>query len=142
MKKLKIAFWIVFIGFFALLVYQNLEFFSATHSLKINLGIYERQTPEMTTGAIMASFVGVSVLVMLIFYLASRYEIFRANKTIKSLTHTLDESSEMITNLKKELEMQQQGETMPAGPADETLDVPVSEAPADTESDTNTAPTA
>lgn len=141
MKKLKYAFWIIFIAFFAVLIYQNLEFFSATYSLRINLGIYERETPAMTTGAIMASFVGISVLIMLTFYLASRYEIFRAKKTIKSLTHTLDESSEMITSLKKELEIQQPGETMAAsGPVDETLDVPASEVPAET--DTDTAPSA
>ena len=118
MKKLKFAFWLILIGFFALLIYQNLEFFSETYSIKINLGIYQRQTPEMTHGAIMASFVGVAVLIMLIFYFSSKYENYRAKKTIKSLTHTLDESAEMISNLKKELETQQQDGFVP--PTDET----------------------
>lgn len=114
MKKLKFAFWLSLIGFFALLIYQNLDFFSARYSLQVNLGFYNRQTPQMTNGAIMASFVGISILVMLIFYLSSRFETYRAKKTIRSLTRTLDESAEMISNLKQELEMRQQGETASA----------------------------
>ncbi len=113
MKKLKFAFWLLLIAFLALLIYENLEFFSATYALKIDLGFYHRDFPPMTHGAIVASFVGIAVLIMLLFYLSSRYETYRAKKTIKSLTHTLDESTEMISSLKLRLEGQLADESQP-----------------------------
>ena len=106
MKKLKFVVWLLLIGLFALLIYQNLDFFSTTYSMKIDLGFYSQQTPAITNGVIIAFFVGASVLIMLIYYLSSRYENFRARKMIKRLTRTLDESSALINSLKSELEPQ------------------------------------
>jgi hypothetical protein len=113
MKKLKFVFWLVFVGFFALLVYQNLGFFLAKNTLQINLGIYQRSTPELTNGGIIAGFVGIGVFVMLVFYFSSRYTVYKANKAIRELKSNLDERTSAIAGLKQELESLKQG--IPSG---------------------------
>jgi uncharacterized membrane protein YciS (DUF1049 family) len=109
MKKLKFVFWLVFVGFFALLVYQNLGFFSARNSLQINLGAYQRSTPELTNGVIIAGFVGIGVFIMLVLYFSSRYTVYKANKTIKVLNGKLEDCTSAITGLKEEMEAIKQG---------------------------------
>jgi hypothetical protein len=104
MKKLKFVFWLVFVGFFALLVYQNLDYFSARNVLGINLGIYQRSTPELTNGVIIAGFVGIGVFIMLIYYFSSRYTVYKGKKTIKELQNNLENRSSAIASLKEELE--------------------------------------
>ena len=121
MKKLKFVFWLVFVGFFALLVYQNLGYFSAMNSLQINLGVYQRSTPELTNGVIIAAFVGIGIFIMLIFYFSSRYSVYKANKTIKELKKSLDERTSTLAGLKEELGALKQG----ALPARESLEEPV-----------------
>lgn len=103
MKKLKYVFWLIFFGFFALLVWQNLEFFSAKNSLHIDLGIYQRTTPMLANGVIIAGFVGIGVLVTLVFYFASKFGVYRANKTIKELRSSLEERTSTLAELKNEL---------------------------------------
>jgi hypothetical protein len=103
MKKLKYLFWLIFIGFFVLLVYQNIDFFSAKNSLHLDLGIYQRTTPMWTNGAIIGGFVGIAVLIMLIFYFSSRFAVYKANKTIKALKGTLDERTSTLGDLKNEM---------------------------------------
>jgi uncharacterized membrane protein len=105
MKKLKYMFWLILIGFLVVLVYQNLAFFSSLHSLHINLGFYERSTPELATGAIIAIFVGLSVLLMMMLYFSSRFESYRAKRTIKELESGMEESADTISKLTAELEM-------------------------------------
>lgn len=109
MKKLKYLFWLIIVIFLGLLVYQNLAFFTAKQRLSINLGIYEKTTPELTVGAIIAIFVGLSVLIMMFFYLLSRYETYRAKKTIKALRNSIEESSGTIATLKQEVELIKSG---------------------------------
>ena len=109
MKKLKYVFWLIFLGFFALLVYQNMEFFSARNSLHIDLGLYQRTTPMLTNGVIIAGFVGIGVFVTLIFYFASKFGVYRANKTIKELRNSIDERSSTLADLKNELESLKSG---------------------------------
>jgi hypothetical protein len=113
MKKLKFVFWLVFVGFFALLVYQNFGFFMAKNTLQINLGIYHRSTPELTNGGIIAGFVGIGVFIMLVFYFSSRYAVYKANKMIKELRINLDDRTSAIAGLKQELESLKQG--IPSG---------------------------
>lgn len=105
MKKLKYMFWLILIGFLGVLVYQNMAFFSGLHSLQINLGFYENRTPELATGAIIALFVGLSVLLMMMLYFASRFESYRAKKTIKELKAGMEESADTISKLTAEVEM-------------------------------------
>lgn len=102
-------FWLMLVVFIGLLVYQNLGFFSSKHILHINLGFYERSTPELATGAIIAIFVGISVLLMMMLYFASRYEGYRAKKTIKELRAGMEESADTISKLNQEMDMLKSG---------------------------------
>lgn len=109
MKKLKFVFWLLFIGFFGLLVYQNLGFFSAKNSLQINLGVYQRSTPELANGVIIAGFVGIGVFIMLLLYFSSRYTAYKANKIIRELKNDIEDRTSAIASLKGELEALRQG---------------------------------
>lgn len=102
-------FWFILIGFLVVLVYQNLAFFSSLHSLHINLGFYEKTTPELATGAIIAIFVGLGVLLMMMLYFSSRFESYRAKKTIKELRAGMEESADTISKLTAEVEMLKSG---------------------------------
>ncbi len=129
MKKLKFVFWLIFVGFFALLVYQNLDYFSAINSLQINLWVYQRSTPELTNGVIIAAFVGIGVFIMLIFYFSSRYGVYKANKTIKELKKSLDERTSTLAGLKEEMESIKQG-ALPARESTEEAEEPENKAEA------------
>ncbi|MGD9365673.1 MAG: hypothetical protein PVH87_08260 [Desulfobacteraceae bacterium] len=119
MKKLKYAFWFLLVVFFGLLVYQNLPYFTAKHSLQINLGIYQKNTPDLANGAIIAIFVGISVLIMMVFYFASRYESYRAKKAIKELRSGIEDSTNTISYLKQEVEQLKSGGAPPVIEAQE-----------------------
>lgn len=121
-------FWFILIAFLVVLIYQNLGFFSSLHSLRINLGFYERSTPELATGAIIAIFVGVGVLLMLILYFASRFENYRARKTIKGLMAGMEESADTISKLTAEVEMLKGG-----GDVESSTETPENEADAQDE---------
>jgi hypothetical protein len=117
MKKLKLVLWVVLIGFLGLVVYQNYPFFTETNVLKINLIFYQVQTPAMTNGAIIASFVGVGVLIMLLFYCSSRYEGYRSKKTIAQLEQTIESRSGEMAELKRQVDLlKQPPEAAPALP--------------------------
>lgn len=116
MKKLKYLFWITLVVFIGLLVYQNLGFFSSKHILRINLLFYESSTPELATGAIIAIFVGISVLIMMMLYFTSRYEVYRAKKTIKELRAGMEESAGTISKLNQEVEMLKSGDQFGPSP--------------------------
>jgi uncharacterized membrane protein YciS (DUF1049 family) len=109
MKKLKFVFWLVFVGFFALLVSQNLEFFSAKNSLQLNLWFRQYATQPLTNGVIIAGFVGIGVFIMLLMYFSSRYTVYKAKKTIKELKSNLEDRTSAIAGLKEELEALKQG---------------------------------
>lgn len=109
MKKLKFVFWLLFIVFFGLLVYQNIGYFSEKNILEINLGVYHKSTPELTNGVIIAGFVGIGVFIMLLMYFSSRYAVYKANKTIKELKSNLEDRTSAIDGLKEELEALKQG---------------------------------
>ena len=47
MKKVKTAIWVIIIGFVAILIFQNQEFFMAGQSLAFNLLFADYKTPEI-----------------------------------------------------------------------------------------------
>lgn len=103
MKKLKYLLWLIIVGFFALLVYQNIDFFSATNSLHIDLWIYQRTTPLLANGAIIAGFVGIGVFITFIYYFTSKIAVYKANKTIRELRSTLDKRTSDLADLKNQM---------------------------------------
>jgi uncharacterized membrane protein YciS (DUF1049 family) len=117
MKKLKYVFWLLLIAFFGVIIYQNWDYVTTVNdSLKLNLFVYNKPIPPLTNGAIIAICVGVGVLITMLFYLASRYEAYRAKKTIKTLRSSMEESKKSISELKQEVELLKGGS--PALPTD------------------------
>lgn len=116
MKKLKYAFWLIVIAFIAVVISQNWEYVTTPHVLKLNLFIYNKLIPPLTNGAIIAICVGIGVMIMMLFYFASRYENYRANKTIKALRLAMEESQKSISHLQQEVELLKGGS--PVSPAE------------------------
>ena len=116
MKKLKYAFWLIIIAFFGVVIAQNWDYITAENSLKLNLYVYNKPIPPLTNGAIIAICVGTGVMVMMLFYFASRYEAYRAKKTIKSLRSGIEESQKSISDLQQEVVLLKGGS--PATPND------------------------
>jgi uncharacterized membrane protein YciS (DUF1049 family) len=113
MKKLKYAVWLLLIAFFGVIIAQNWDYITTENSLKLNLFIYNEPIPPLTNGAIIAICVGVSVMIMMLFYFASRYEAYRAKKTIKALRNGMEESQKSIADLKQEVELLKGGTPAP-----------------------------
>ncbi len=105
MKKFKYAFWLIVMAFFGVIIAQNWDYVTTPINLKLNLFVYNEPVPPLTNGAIIAICVGVSVLIMMLFYFASRYETYRAQKTIKALRLGMEESQKSISLLQQEVEV-------------------------------------
>jgi uncharacterized membrane protein YciS (DUF1049 family) len=115
MKKLKYLFWLLLIAFFGVVIYQNWDYVTfVNENLKLNLFVYNKPIPPLTNGAIIAICVGVGVLITMLFYLASRYEAYRAKKAIKTLRNSMEESKKSISDLKREVELLKGGSPAPA----------------------------
>ena len=115
MKKLKYVFWLLLIAFFAVIIYQNWDYVTFVNdNLKLNLFVYNKPIPPLTNGAVIAICVGVGVLITMLFYLSSRYEAYRAKKTIKTLRNSMEESQKSISDLKHEVELLKGGSPAPS----------------------------
>ena len=114
MKKAKIAFWLILIGFIALIAYQNWDFFMSEHRFRLNLFVTEEFSTPKLQNAILFLFFFFSGL--LIAYFITLFERFKSKKTIKMLTAALEMSRKELDALKKEI-LLLKGETPPiAGP--------------------------
>jgi hypothetical protein len=105
MKKLKLVFWLIVIGIFGFIGYQNQEYFLAMHSLVIDIDLkfkhYNYQTPEFYNAV---SFAACFLLGLLISYFSNLFGQFKANMTIKKLNTSNNNHLEKISKLEKELE--------------------------------------
>jgi uncharacterized integral membrane protein len=99
MKKLKLGFWLIIVLFLVLIIYQNQDFFRATHSLSLNLFVAQYYTPEIPTAVFFLAAFLVGLMIAYIFGLLAQY---RAKKTIKNLNSTINSQIEMITSLKQQ----------------------------------------
>jgi heme/copper-type cytochrome/quinol oxidase subunit 1 len=118
MKKAKIAFWLILIGFIVLLAYQNWDFFMSEHRLRLNLFVTEEFSTPKLQNAILFLFFFLAGL--LISYFIALFERFRSKKTIKNLNTTLEMNQKQLDELKKEITLLK-GETPPiTGPPDVT----------------------
>ena len=119
MKKAKIAFWLIIIGFIALLAYQNWDFFMSQHSLKLDLFVTEEFTTSELPNAILFLlffFVG-----LLISYSITLFERFKSKKTIKKLNIAMEKSQKQLDELKSEISLLK-GEEPPIANPDVTKD--------------------
>ena len=117
MKKAKIAFWLILIGFIALIAYQNWDFFMSEHRLRLNLFVTEEFSTPKLQNAILFLFFFFSGL--LIAYFITLFERFKSKKTIKMLNASLEMSRKELDALKKEI-LLLKGETPPIASPDVT----------------------
>ena len=109
MKKARIALWLIIIGFIALIIFQNKEFFLTKHSFGIDLLVFNYRSPEIYSAILFLLFFIVGVLVA---YFFSLFERFKANKTIRALTAANNSLEKMMATLKSDLESFKTGQTM------------------------------
>lgn len=106
MKRTKLVLWIIILGFVALIIFQNKEFFLRKQSLGINLYFVNYHTPELHNAIIFLACFMAGVIVAYFFSLSER---FKSNKMIKDLNSSVDSHLETISALKSELESLKKG---------------------------------
>jgi hypothetical protein len=102
MNKTKGIFWLVVLGIFALLFFQNQSFFLERQTLRLNLfwgGEY--QTPDLPVALFFVIF---SLLGFFIAYFLGLYARFKANQILKGLNAKQRLHLESISNLNAEIE--------------------------------------
>ena len=102
MKKVKIAFWLVLIGFLASLGYQNWDFFMEPHGLRINLLFVKYSAPELPNAILFLVFF---VAGFVISYFITLIERFKSKRTIKTLNNTLETNQKLLDEMKNELQL-------------------------------------
>jgi hypothetical protein len=100
MKKIKIAFWILFFAFLALIIYQNRPFFQAPMSLQVSLGFTEYTTPELQ---IWVFFIAMFFLGILLTYVFSLPAKFKAGKSIRTLNAKVTSQRDELAGLRNEV---------------------------------------
>jgi hypothetical protein len=101
MKKFKIALWLILIILLVLVFFQNKEFLLGKEVLKLNLVVIE----EMQGSLPIAVWLLVALCVGFLFaYFLALLEKFKTGRMIKALKAQNSTQTEMITQLKKELE--------------------------------------
>ena len=108
MKKAKVLLWLIIIGFIALVIYQNKDFFLTRHSFGIDLLVFNYRSPEIYSAILFLLFFIVGLLIAYFFGL---FERFKANKTIKTLTATNSSLEQMLASLKNDLASIKTGQT-------------------------------
>jgi len=116
MKKIKLVFWLILIGFLALLTYQNWDYFMSQHGLRINLFVAEYHTPPLQNAVLLLIFFFAGLLIAYFFTL---FERFKSQRTIKSMTASLEMSEKLLNELKKEIQSLKGEPSAPADTPDE-----------------------
>ena len=101
MKKVKAVLWVIIIGIFGLVVFQNQEFFLAPESLGIDLYFFSYRAPELPTAVLFAGFFLVGWLLAYLLSLADRY---RCNRLVKGLRQNIAGQQAAIDDLKKDIQ--------------------------------------
>ncbi|MDI6686945.1 MAG: hypothetical protein QME06_01870 [Desulfobacterales bacterium] len=105
MKNIKIAFWVIIIGFIILLLFQNQEIILAKQSFKLDLMITdEYHSPELPNGIIYLVCLLTGFFVAFFAGLADR---FKSKKDIRTLKAANDSQLEEISALKSKIVLMQ-----------------------------------
>lgn len=114
MKKVKIGFWLIIIVFLALVGFQNKAFFLQKHSFDLNIWVTAPYvTPEVYNAVL---FGACFVAGLIIAYLSGLFERFKANKTIKQLTNTVNDQKAQAEQLRTEIDALKNISTQVAAP--------------------------
>ena len=100
-KRVKIGIWVVIIGFLALIVFQNQNFFLARQSLGLNLYFKNYSLPEVTNIFLFFICFLVGLLFAAYFIFLDRFKLKKTNKTLNT---TINTHLEKISSIEKELE--------------------------------------
>lgn len=102
MKKFRIALWIIFLGFIAIVFFSNKDYFLAKQGIRINLLFTEPfQIKELPNAIYFLVFFLVGFLIA---YFISLSERFKSKKTIKNLNAAATSQLGEISALKKEVD--------------------------------------
>jgi hypothetical protein len=101
MRKAKIAFWLLLIGFVALVVLQNKTYFISMQQFDIDFGVTRYITPLISNGILLASVFVLGFLLTFIFSLPAR---FRLSREIKQLKATVQTHLDTISQLRSQLD--------------------------------------
>ncbi|MBR9982515.1 MAG: LapA family protein [Desulfatitalea sp.] len=101
MKKIKLIFWIIILGFLGLIVYQNKALLMDGQRLTIDLAFASYQTPELP---FVLFFAFMFLLGWLIAYLFGVLARLKSGKTIKKLKETINSQAEAIVVMKNDIE--------------------------------------
>ena len=102
MKKVKIALWIIFLGFIAIVFFSNKDYFLLKQGIQINVPFTEPFQLQELPNAIY--FLVFFLAGFLIAYFISLSERFKSKKTIKNLNAAATSQLEEISVLKKEID--------------------------------------
>lgn len=106
MKNIKLAFWVIFIGFIVLLLFQNQNIIVAKQSFKLDLMVTdEYHTPELSNGIIYFACLLAGFFSAFFAGLADR---FKFKKNIKNLQTANDSQLKEIAALKIRMESLQE----------------------------------
>ena len=118
MKKATLIVWVIILGFFALVIFQNQTFFMTSHSLRLNLGVInEYHTPEMPIAVVFIFFFFSGIVIAYLFGLSTR---FKARRTAKKLNAKIAAQEGDIGKLKSELDTLKGQETLAVQQAADT----------------------
>lgn len=102
MKKIKIALWIIFLGFIVIIFLSNKDYFMAKQGIQINIPFTEPLQIQELPNAIY--FLVFFLAGFLVAYFISLSERFKSKKTIKNLNAAATSQLEEISVLKKEVD--------------------------------------
>lgn len=100
-KRVKIGIWVVIIGFLALIVFQNQNFFLARQSLGLNLYFKNYSLPEVANIFLFFISFLAGLLFAAYFIFLDRFKLKKTNKTLNT---TINTHLEKISSIEKELE--------------------------------------
>ena len=135
MNKFKLVLWVIILAIIALVIFQNLGFFSTEANLQINpwvAPVYE--TPGIPIAVICLSFFILGLFLAFIFGVPERY---RNRKAIKKLTAANATQTDEIDKLKKEVAYQK---SLASGTTDEAAQLTATDGKSDGSADDSKRP--
>lgn len=116
MKKAKITFWLILMGFLVLLAYQNWDFFMSEHRLRLNLFVIDEfSTPNLQNAILFLIFFFAGILIS---YFITLFERFKLKRTIKALNTALEMNQKELDELKQQSSLPPNDETPPIASPD------------------------
>ena len=102
MSKFKLFVWVLILAFIGIVLFQNDGLFLGKQALGIDFYFVSYRTPELPVAIY---FLATLVIGLIVSYLFGLSDKFKARRTIKGLTSTLDAQRDELSSLKREIEV-------------------------------------